>query len=351
MKSLISSYMSLLHWKIQQISQSLIIGCTNIPHCPTQTANNRDQNQSAGHIALDMSLIQSVSVPLKVFYFLGQSPYVGNARQRHYSRNHRHPILSTLPSYIFFGIYIGLAGQSLFSLLTKGKPNGFGMADTIITSLSVGSDCLKAMCVFSQCFCHQQLMLDMMNVYHDVEIIFSKQLQYHVSYDRFRRRFRIKASVLASIYFASILPQFYHQFFSNIDSIFLKTKLLNGMMVIAVVHSIFYFDLQNLYAEQLQVVMRRDTMELSREDVSTLMKLKCYKLIHFRLWENCQRLNAYFGWALVVLFMRVFVHTVVNIYWQVAHLKKSTRIFPMIRMQIVLNTLLYVCSVTKSMNE
>lgn len=172
-----------------------------------------------------------------------------------------------------------------------------------------------------------------MNTYLDIETIFARDLHYRISYVRFRSQFRLKAFLLTFIVGTVMVPQICFQMTrKNLDLIYLKTKMLNCIMVIGITHMLFNFDLLHWYMKQLKLVIERDAAVANGKDDCVRTKLKHYKMIHLCLWENCQRLNRCFGWAFVVMFMKVFVHTVINIYWQIAQLKKANTVFPKIRM-------------------
>lgn len=285
-----------------------------------------------------MRPIQSARVYLNIFYFLGQSPFFINVPRDQHSNSLACSIKTTLPSYIFVFVYFSCAAECLYTFLSNENKNHFGFTDTFMMQFTVTCDLFRSYCLFRQCSHHRQLIYDVMNAIDDLRTIFTKDLHHLICYNRFLCRFSLKALLFLAIYVSSIIsPVTQFLIWLRFDPGLVRIKSLQIMGLVGILYIVFNVDLVRYYTEQLNLTIQRDAqivrgMSASARNQTIRNRLKCYKIIHFRLSEITQRLSQYFGWNLILIFLKAFVHSVFTAYWQIGLFKKTMNFARLIRM-------------------
>lgn len=277
---------------------------------------------------------------LNLFFVLGHSPFLyinGHYLNLKYSSNR---IIGILPATTTCIICLSVAMHLLYILNTKGKVISLGSVDVILSNFNILIEIARPILLFSQCYCHKAIMFDIMDIFQNVDTLFASNLKYRISYAALRKQFTIKLCLIMGAYFQSNIPSLIHIIqYGTFDPIIVYHKLLSSMASVAFLHIVFYIDSLRYLLVQLDFVIRRDTKNLVDKrspmfccDVRS--KLKYYKITYFRLWEISQQLNQYFGWSIVILFLKAFIHTVLTIYWQVVQCQRSDGLIKLIRMSL-----------------
>lgn len=289
-----------------------------------------------------MKLVEQTKFFLNLFFALGQSPYpiiFGRCLNLKYISNR---FIAIIPAFIINGICITVAIKCCYTLNTIGKWTtlGKGSSDIILTNFNALAEILRALIVFGQCYCHKETLFDIMQMFRKIETIFANNLKHRISYTALCKQSRIRTILILGAYSQSTIIPFTQLIqYGKYDPIILQFKLLQSMTSIAYLHIVFYIDTLCYFLAQLDFVIQRDAkMVVNKKSPLYYLhvrdSLKYYKIIYFRLWEINQELNYYFGWSLVILFLKTFVHLVFTIYWQVIQARKPDELLKLFRMSL-----------------
>lgn len=287
---------------------------------------------------LTMKLTKSTRAFLNVFYFLGQSPYSVDL-----NLSPRNIIWTQIPGYSISFIYFAAATESFYGLLVNGKKDGFGTTDTVISQFNNICDIFRAYCLFRQCYYDRKLMFEIMQTFANLEATFANNLDFQLRYRRFCRGFLLKTVLFVSVYLSSVLtPLIQFMRTKRFNAVMLRVKLLQIMYIIGIVHIVFNVDLVRHFMKQLNAVLERDVgiardinLNAKQRNANIHSRLKCYKMIYYRLWLTVQYMNRYFGWNILSIILRSFVHIVFTLYWQIGIFKKAHGILQIVRMYIL----------------
>lgn len=261
-----------------------------------------------------MRLIQCVRVYLNIFYVLGQSPYNLSLHRMQRSPSVGFFIRTALPSCIVSIVHFAATAECLYTLVSVEKVNLFRSTDKVISEFAVACDLFRVYCLIRQCCIHRQVKFDAMNAFCDLETIFSEGLHRPLCFIRFRWCFALKSLLIVAIYISSILFKL-----PSLQPVLLRFKVLQVGTIVGILHVVFHTDLISYFMRQLHLVIERDAqtvcgMNESARNRSIRHRLKGYKIVHFRLWQNTQRLNEYFGYHLLIMIFKSFVHTLFLIF-------------------------------------
>lgn len=277
---------------------------------------------------------------LNLFFVLGHSPCL-NINGHYLNLKYRsNRIIATLPASATCIICLSVSMHLLHILNTKGKLVNLGSVDVILSNFNILTEIIRAVLLFSQCYCHKAIMFDIMDIFKNVDTLFANNLKHSISYSAFRKQFTVKLILILGAYFQSNIPSLYQIIqYGTFDPIVVYHKLTSSMVNVAFLHIVFYIDSLRYLLDQLDFVIQRDKTNVvdKRSPIyccDVRSKLKYYKIIYFRLWEISQQLNQYFGWSLVILFLKAFVHIVFTIYWQVVQCRRSDGFIKLIRMSL-----------------
>lgn len=97
-------------------------------------------------------------------------------------------------------------------------------------------------------------------------------------------------------------------------------KIMQFTILLSFLQIIFYIDALRFHYHEFNLIVHRDFEQLNtkgrREHERLILnKIKCYKIVHFRLWEASQRINKFFGWVIIGLVLYAFVDTVYSAFW------------------------------------
>lgn len=292
-----------------------------------------------------MSIVQNTRVFLNFFFFLGQSPFsVGLIC---FSSS---TVWALVPGYSISIIYFVASAECLYSLLSSGSREGVGFADTIIAQFTIICDIFRACCLLRQCYHDRNLIFKIMKTFEDLDTTFANDLNFQLSYQEFRNSFVNKIFLFAGVYLLSLVSpiiQFWKS--KRFNSIVLRVKLLQIMIIVSILHIVFNVDLVRYFMQQLNATIERDIntahkINAKQQNMAAKNRLKCYKTIHYRLWLSVQRLNRYFGWNVLSIVLRSFVHIIFALHWLIGHFERAAGILRITRRYIsMLISHIFIC--------
>lgn len=270
------------------------------------------------HITFTMKLIQSSKLYLNLFYISGFSPYQRtNANGRIFSIGKISKFLQAIVC-------------KLASIIALCRVNGIfphkSRTDITVIQMYLISDLIRSVFILVQCLLYKDVIYEINQVFLDLETYFSEYFGHRICYQKFIKKYRLKAGVVIGCCLTYFVTFFFHlavkdDVANGIPASALK--ILQLMTAISLCHSIFYIELLKYHLKQLNLVIRRDSLQLSNEILinnpviraDVLNKIRCYKIAHFRLWLVNQRINKYFGYSIIGILMHIFTDTVYSIFW------------------------------------
>lgn len=253
---------------------------------------------------------------LSVFYFLGMSPYHPDTDFAHVKDNQINIlILAQIASIILSlscAVILGIDGSNRTLNPVE-----------IIVILYIICDIAKALCVTFQCVLYKCQIREIFHAFHKLESYFVIHFNHRISYEMFRRKCHLYTLLIfigfAQYLFVYILRCVYKHIFPTYT---IQAHTVHFIQSLTYLHMIFYIEAVAFYIRQLTSMIQRDmnifriANDLYKISNRNLIrnKIKCYKFVHFRLWEMTQRVNVFFGWSMIIIFSHAFVKFVYTIY-------------------------------------
>lgn len=269
-----------------------------------------------------MNFTKSVATYLATFYFLGMSSYRPIQTEPNKKQHKNLMIIVQTVSMLLCLAYLVMIYPNSPILKTVGPVK-------FITSFYILCDILKAFCVAMQCIVYERQMREINSTFNKLDAFFVIHLNHRIRWQMFGKK------ILAYAFIVVILSNYvpYIVVFTVraiIDKVFITYRIpaqfVHIMQSITTLHVIFYIEALTFYLSQLNCVVKRDMdasatsirirhMHTYKTRILVRNKIKCYKSIHFRLWEVSERINEYFGWAMAVIFVHAFVKLVYTAHW------------------------------------
>lgn len=216
------------------------------------------------------------------------------------------------------------------TILLSQNDGRLGQSTKILILLLTTCQILRIISVFYQCVFHTDSLRDIVKLLQSIEFLYRNHLGSTLPYRQFQRNFRIKV-VFLLVFFSQnfILFSMEHLHLNFVKNIGFLLRFSDICSVVSFFHIILYTDLLQFNLHHLNTIISRDTQQYTRNSTSifTLAKqryekkvyknLRKYKLIHYRLWEVTQAINAYFGWSMVSVILQSFINIVFCWYWEV----------------------------------
>lgn len=258
------------------------------------------------------SILNSLSGYLTVFSLLGLSPNInkGNAWGETYNR---------LTIVLFIAFFLTLDLICIIVLMSPSFNDNIPL-EVMMGNVFVFSDVLKIIAISIQSYMHRYTLSSILHGFEYINGLFVNLEQRTIDYRLFRKPFTIKCIVMVICYVLHVavfailrIPRqngFWHV---------VIFKLWNLSTMIMFIHAMFYIDLLRIYLQQMNLNIRNDNIQGHRsENVKcrhTTKKMMKIKVIHFKLWEITQEINATFGWTILALLFQQFINSTYSMYW------------------------------------
>lgn len=265
-----------------------------------------------------MKLMESMKFFLNLFYVLGFSPY--------HRRNESSPISIIGLTFISIqAIICELLAIWAFYILTY---NGFlvmnSRIDTLIVSMYVLTDMIRSAFILMQNLRYKNDIPEIIRIFLDLELYFEEYFQHRICYQKFKQKYIYKAVLVIGVALSYIASFFVRLCIGDLIGIpGYMIKILQLMTAISYCHILLYIEMLNFHLKQLNLVILRDTLQLSNEiwpsssvmQAEILGRLKSYKFVHFRLWMVKQKINNYFGYSIMAILMHTFTDSMYSFFW------------------------------------
>ena len=172
---------------------------------------------------------------------------------------------------------------------------------------------------------------------------YALHLNHQILYTKFTNQFFRKIIIIISGFMPYFIIFLYESLIYPLLPIGIQIKALQIMTSATYLHIIFYVDVLSFYLSELSIVIERDMYEVqeknsiwiispkSHSNIYIQENLKCYKTVHFQLWEVAQHINSFFGWSMVAILLHGFVDFVYTSYWLIQQLQPPWTIQKIIR--------------------
>lgn len=265
---------------------------------------------------------------LTTFHILGFSSYQPNGNRNKYQ-------LFKCARYIqaFVCIFLGLS--ALVSMNSVDNSSHQRVAETIIINIILICDVGRATLILLENIFYSDALDGIMNAFEHLELYFAKHLQHHISFRRFAKEYRINVIVCMGFaifyslnYCVRCWAGQYCQYASYV------TKWCQFVTAISYLHMIFYVKALSYYLCQLNAVIARDAIDNERNSMDQQLhgnrirnKLKCIKVIHFRLCTISRRISHYFGYSTIALCMHAFTDPIYALFWLYLMIKSGSPLY------------------------
>lgn len=253
-----------------------------------------------------------------------------------------------LPSILLIGLtfisaIIGILSVNVFEQqLFKG-------VEAIIANIFTLFAMANILILLPQNVVRNNIFHEMIDAFKAIEHIFIINLHWSMNYEQFRKQYRRKCLFIACSFLQSVLACIWdHVISDQIDIVSVLIKYWQAVSIVTCMHVIFYVDLLKFNLAQLnsaienQVYLEEESKygqpRWSFKKVTayaiTIQKIKCYKMVYFRLWEIAQQINKLFGWSILAIIMQCFVDSTYCLYWMHSSIFDRTKIAQILREKI-----------------
>lgn len=260
----------------------------------------------------EMDLKTSSSFYLKLFYYLGLSPYHPTAQKGHLIG------LAACLKFIQAAICITTGILSLYFLNAHDQLKN---TEIIIVDFVVFCELSRGTCNLLQCMCFKQQLIEVMSIFDNLDLYFAAQLNHRICHRPFIKIFFRKFMLIFSFFVIYIISYVVRWFLH--DGLGAASFILKVVQLIEIfnhLHIIFYIVALCFYMKQLNLVVKSDMLhdqDLSKPCILFHLhcRLKAYKNVHFRLWMASESVNRFFAFSLAPTVLYSFSTVIYSIYW------------------------------------
>lgn len=254
-----------------------------------------------------MEFKAAVRLFLSFFYFIGISSYYPAPKSK-----------ITLFCQISKYLQAVLAAYCGISLLVVMNKNGilpqFTTAETMILNIFAACALLRSAFVLMQCHLFAHKMAEVIKIVEELETFFLHCLDHRICYKNFIKMYQRKVFFIAFFLLIHITAQTWRLLNQTASNTSTRFVLLHIMTTLNYLHSIFFIELISFHLMQLNSVIVSDVGGIPPKR-SIRSRLKCYKIVHFRVWMANQRINRFFGYNWIAILFHAFSNVVYSVFW------------------------------------
>lgn len=259
-----------------------------------------------------MGFMTSTRVYWDLFYFAGMSAY------RPIIVEGKHHTLHSSIIFVLLQMVLSITlGMSCIIILLLGKhPTLSSTVEMVIIYMCTLCEMARSVFLLCQYFMYKPLISDILATFQKLELYFLVHMKHRLQYDQFRRQFSTKICIVIVSFVLYIIIYVFRCLLKNYFSpIGTQLRILHLMTILSTLHITFYVDALSFHLDGLNTVVKRDIGQWKNfirhnsavYNLLTRNKIKCYKNVHFRLWESAEKLNTSFGWIMVTIILQDFV--------------------------------------------
>lgn len=267
---------------------------------------------------------------IRLFYYCGLSPRLTPAITCSSSVS----IKRKIPSLICLIVSTAHSVCGLVLVNTsighKRTPHGSGRSlEDIITNIFLLCDSIKYLCVYTQSFFMCSLMIGILQNLHSINRLFTDYLHWHIDYRQLVKSYTSKFVVVLLGYILCVTSFAIDWYRRPGLYLVLWFKIWQLTSTLSLIHVVFYVDLVQFHLKQLNALVRSDEripihvlMRKNWKGTIMMKKIKCYKTIHYRLWEVAQKIGCVFGWTIYALLLHGFIDSTNSMFWLYSHIRR-----------------------------
>lgn len=286
----------------------------------------------------NMDFTRNSKIFLSFFYYIGISPYQPQSKKMICKALKLSNVFFILQSAVTISLAI-----SCIAILDSGGYSSMVMNSLKVLILYINSACeiVRTMFILTQCLTNKHLIFEFIYTVYRLDTYFLTKMKYRIPYQLFRRQYLSKILMIfggLSQYLSTFIIRCFLYYCLTPTGV--QLRFFHCMRVVTILHIIFYIDLVCFHLSHLNAIVLRDIDQFKNINVKEKLtigilkrnKIKCYKHVHFRLWQITQRLNVTFGWIMIAILLQIFVDFIYSAFWlfEEFHLKSSyLRVFRM----------------------
>lgn len=287
-----------------------------------------------------MDFMKAIRPYLNVFYTLGLSPHLADKTDAKYKKCRS----STYLVVIQAAIGLALATSCIQIANFGGYEYLWSRTDIVIINFVAICEIVRIAFILIQCLFCADILNEICYTFRMLQAYYTMHLHHQIVYQPFGRQFLRKVAFIVCGFMPCLMIFLWDSYFYALEPIAIQIKVLQIMTSATFLHIIFYIDILGFYLAELNTVIERDSnqdqtklnnimiiSEKSLNSISMRERLRCYKTVHFHLWEVSQRINAFFGWSMVAILLHGFVDFVYSSYWLIQQLQPPWTISKIIR--------------------
>lgn len=252
-----------------------------------------------------MTLFRSLNYFFQLFYLFGLSPKLDT--------NHSFPLLSILPTIIFFIFYSAFMAFVCYDFNSDGIEEV--IIDDFMTNFFFLCNSFMLVIIFPQTFVHRNTSREILYGFYKIYKMFAKLEQWHIEYSRLLRSFSRKFVFEILFYLLSLIAFIVDNYppdsFTLYASVF---KLWQFMSTITFLNLVFYIDILRFHLNQINLLILKNA-NCRDGKMANVQKLNNIKIIFYNLWELSLKVNHIFGWTIFALLFQAFFDIVYVLYW------------------------------------
>lgn len=221
----------------------------------------------------------------------------------------------------------------------------FGRSENAIIYIRSSCDFFRTFCLIIQLIFNKRIISGMVEEFQNFERFFAVHFGYQLQYETLTKSIFVKLLLVmvgTLQYFCVFLLRAFVLKSANAPGIL--TKFSQGLAAATFLHIIFHIEILSFHLDQLNNVVQRDIQTRENEALGGLIiignsenfvqiknNIKYMKTVYFRLWMQSKKINRYFGWCLVVIYLHGFIDTFYAAYWLYIQLQNNQCILRIIR--------------------
>lgn len=274
---------------------------------------------------------------LRMFYFLGLSPYHPNGRyvpSLICKFSHAMMILQALVTF-------AIAIPGAIHLHSVGTGAEYTLSDIAMVDVFLFCECVRSICILVQSFGKRKVIHSINVSFQQVEWSFVTRLHHRIPYRKLKNRLRCTAILLLYGYLQIFITYVMRNLVSpRLARLNGQIKILQALSMVMLLHIIFYVEVLSFFMDNLLAVLERDSVgKLHGGNMRNIIlvnakqrnwsnaclreKILLFKSIHFKLWKVSEQISRYFGWCLMILLAQSCILMIYALHWFMIHINKA----------------------------
>lgn len=277
-----------------------------------------------------MDIADTAKSYLDLFFYLGLSPYSPNTDQM--SRVHQ--LLCYIPRYIQLIMSIGLSAYVMVRINCADMMQDYRQIENLLILIYLSVVMMRAVSVLCDCIFYKEQIHGIFAQFQSIRKVMAIELNHRIDYRPLVRQHARKMLIIFSSFTVYVVAYIFRRLIFDLTSpISVPIRILQSYQALTLLHVTLYIDMQTFHMAELNKIVRRDSNQHLNVvggirqplDLKCIVsKLKCYKIIHFKMWEASMMHNRVFGWCSVAVLLHNFAESVYTAFWLFNELRRKT---------------------------